>query len=157
MAGERRAYVVRDVGTPSRLGKVYKIYRYTLPSLLEALDDARFRSYEGVPQVVILVEGKRRTIIRRYEAGKQVPVERLAVAVAQIGVALDDYGSESPRSVRKIRIFYPERTVVTLAPAALRQYQVNMTQRFPPSNTEIDSICAVIIPSEPAVCLPGER
>jgi hypothetical protein len=45
MPGERRAYVVRDAGSPSRLGKLYKIYPHTLDSLLEALEDARFRSH----------------------------------------------------------------------------------------------------------------
>jgi hypothetical protein len=63
VADERRAYVVRDAGAPSRLGKVYKLYPHTLASLLEALEDARFRSHTGPPQVVI----------RRYEHGKQVP------------------------------------------------------------------------------------
>jgi hypothetical protein len=73
VADERRAYVVRDAGAPSRLGKVYKLYPHTLASLLEALEDARFRSHTGPPQVVILLAGRQRTVIRRYEHGKQVP------------------------------------------------------------------------------------
>lgn len=72
--GERRAYIVRDAGSPSRLGKLYKIYPYTLSSLLEALEDARFRSFTGPPQVVILMEGRKRTVIRRFEHGRQAAV-----------------------------------------------------------------------------------
>ncbi len=71
MPGERRAYVVRDAGTSSRLGKLYKIYPYTLRSLLEALEDARFRSFTGPPQVVVLMDGRQRTVIRRFEHGRQ--------------------------------------------------------------------------------------
>jgi hypothetical protein len=72
MPGERRAYVVRDAGSPSRLGKLYKIYPHTLDALLEALEDARFRSHTGPPQIVILMEGRQQTVIRRFERGRQV-------------------------------------------------------------------------------------
>jgi hypothetical protein len=99
VAGERRAYVLRDAGSPSfmatsmsgaprgvriswsvtrgspsRMGKVYKVYPYTPKALLEAIDDARFRSYTGTPQLVVRVEGKERAVIRRFETGREVPV-----------------------------------------------------------------------------------
>jgi hypothetical protein len=47
VAEERRGYIVRDAGTPSRQGPVFKVYPYTLTALIEAIDDARFRSYAG--------------------------------------------------------------------------------------------------------------
>lgn len=71
MAAQRRAYVVRDEGTPSRLGAVYKVYPYTLRALLDALDDARFRSFGGGPQLVVRVDGQERTVIRRFENGHE--------------------------------------------------------------------------------------
>ena len=61
MAREGRAYVVRDAGSPSRMGKVYKVYPYTLKALLEAIDDARFRSYAEVQQLVVRVDGAKAT------------------------------------------------------------------------------------------------
>jgi hypothetical protein len=73
MATDRRAYVIRDAGTLSRIGKVYKVYPYTLKSLLDAIDDARYRSLAGTAQLLMLVEGKRQKIIRRFEDGKQLP------------------------------------------------------------------------------------
>ena len=64
--------MVREAGSPSRMGKVYKVYPYTLKALLEAIDDARFRSYAEVPQLVVRVDGRQRTIIRRFEHGREV-------------------------------------------------------------------------------------
>ena len=49
--------MVRDAGSPSRMGKVYKVYPYTLKALLQAIDDARFRSFAEVPQLVVRVGG----------------------------------------------------------------------------------------------------
>jgi hypothetical protein len=76
MAEVRHAYVVRDAGTPSRTGKVHQTYPYTLNALLEALDDARLRSFNAGPQLVIRVNGNERITFRRYENGKQVPIAR---------------------------------------------------------------------------------
>jgi hypothetical protein len=72
MATGSKSYAVRDAGTPSRLGKVHRVYPYDLRSLLEALDEARFRSFTGTPQVVTVVSGRQSQVIRRYEHGKQV-------------------------------------------------------------------------------------
>ena len=69
---EARGYAVRDAGMPSRLGKIYKTYPYDLRSLLEALEQARLRSFNQRPQVVTVVTGRQNQVIRRYEHGKQV-------------------------------------------------------------------------------------
>jgi hypothetical protein len=63
---EARGYAVRDAGTPSRLGKIYKTYPYDLRSLLEALEQARLRSFNEGPQVVTIVTGRQNQVIRRY-------------------------------------------------------------------------------------------
>lgn len=76
MADARRAYVVRDAGSPSRMGRVFKLYPYTLGALLAALDDARLRSYTEGPQIVIRLEGATRTVFRRYEGGREVEINR---------------------------------------------------------------------------------
>lgn len=76
MAGGRRAYVVRDSGSPSRMGRVYKVYSYTLKALLQALDDARFRSFAEVPQLVVRVDGRQRTVIRWFEHGREDSLPR---------------------------------------------------------------------------------
>lgn len=68
---ETRGYAVRDAGSPSRLGKVHRTYPYDLRSLLEALDDARLRSFHGGPQVVTVVTGRHSQVIRRFEGGRQ--------------------------------------------------------------------------------------
>lgn len=70
MAEIGKSYIVRAAGTPSRPGRVFKVYPYTLRDLLEAIDDARLRSYGHGPQVVAVAEGRRRTVIRRFEDGQ---------------------------------------------------------------------------------------
>jgi len=69
---ETRSYAVRDAGSPSRLGRVRKTYPYNLRSLLEALDDARLRSFNEGPQVVTLVRGRRSQVIRSDEHDREV-------------------------------------------------------------------------------------
>jgi hypothetical protein len=48
------------------------IFPGTLRGLLDALDAARYRSAAGTPKALIIVEGKQRQIIRRYEHGAEV-------------------------------------------------------------------------------------
>lgn len=67
-----KSYVVRHAGSPSRLGKVWRTYPYTLQSLIDAMDEARLRSYGHGQHVVAVVEGRQSTVIRRYEDGRQV-------------------------------------------------------------------------------------
>jgi hypothetical protein len=73
MATVGKSYAVRDADTGTRLGKVYKTYPYTLRSLLEALEDARLRSYNEPPQVVTVVTDRQSIVIRRYEGGRELP------------------------------------------------------------------------------------
>jgi hypothetical protein len=73
VAGERRAYLVREAGKSGRPGKVYKLYPYTLRALEQAIDDARFRSFTGTAQELVKVDGRARTVVRRFEGGREVP------------------------------------------------------------------------------------
>ncbi len=67
----RGAYVVRDEipGGPS--GNVEKLYPYTLKGLVEALEEARFRSFAGPPQVVLATGEDGMRVIRRFERGRE--------------------------------------------------------------------------------------
>jgi hypothetical protein len=47
MSTPSRSYAVRDAGSPSGLGKVYKTYPYTLDALLQVLEEARLRSFNA--------------------------------------------------------------------------------------------------------------
>lgn len=76
-----RAYVVRDADSATGAGEVARVYPYTLAGLRQALDEARFRSYGGHPQLLAVVAGEQSRVIRRYEHGKEVPVESLPAAV----------------------------------------------------------------------------
>jgi hypothetical protein len=72
MARAGAAYVVRDesTGTP---GNVDKLYPYTLRGLTDALEEARFRSFAGPPQVVAVMGDSGMKVIRRYEHGRESP------------------------------------------------------------------------------------
>jgi hypothetical protein len=66
-----RAYAVHDADASS--GEVTRLYPYTLQGLTDALEEARFRSFGGQPQVVAVVSEGRSKVIRRYERGHEVP------------------------------------------------------------------------------------
>jgi hypothetical protein len=68
-SGERRQYVVRN----ARTGEAWKTYPYSLASLLEALDDARLRSYSEGQQTIARVIGGEEITFRRFENGQEVP------------------------------------------------------------------------------------
>src|SRR5579863_4411786 len=70
-----RAYVVRDADGGS--GEVTKVYAYTLKGLTTALEDARFRSFRGTPQAVVVMRDGESAIIRRFEQGHEVPLPPL--------------------------------------------------------------------------------
>jgi len=77
MADAARGYLVRDADTTGgKRGKVDQIYPYTLRGLTEALEEARFRSHSGAPQVLAILGagGGGNRIIRRFEGGREVPV-----------------------------------------------------------------------------------
>jgi hypothetical protein len=76
MARAGSAYVVRDDSAGPALGdtapgNVDKLYPYTLKGLTEALEEARFRSYAGPPQVVLVKAESGLKRIRRYENGRE--------------------------------------------------------------------------------------
>jgi hypothetical protein len=67
-----RAYVVRDADGGS--GEVTQVYAYTLKGLTTALEDARFRSFHGAPQAVVVMRDGHSAVIRRFEQGREVPL-----------------------------------------------------------------------------------
>ncbi|MGH3251499.1 MAG: hypothetical protein ACRDOI_35550 [Trebonia sp.] len=73
MARAGGAYVVRDDGTGTAPGNVDRIYPYTLKGLTDALEEARFRSFGGPPQVVMVAAEGGMKVIRRYEHGRESP------------------------------------------------------------------------------------
>jgi hypothetical protein len=73
MARAGGAYVVRDDGAGPMPGNVDKLYPYTLKGLTDALEEARFRSFAGPPQVVMVAAEGGMKIIRRYEHGRESP------------------------------------------------------------------------------------
>jgi hypothetical protein len=73
MARAGSAYVVRDETAGGVSGNVDKLYPYTLKGLTEALDEARFRSFTGPPQVVLIVTEDGMKVIRRYSHGRERP------------------------------------------------------------------------------------
>ena len=75
------AYVVRDeeAGGPASAGKdsldqgnLDQLYPYTLRGLTDALEDARFRSFAGPPQLVLVRGATGLKVIRRYVGGREV-------------------------------------------------------------------------------------
>jgi hypothetical protein len=73
MARARSAYVVRDDAAGAAPGSVDMLFPYTLKGLTDALDEARFRSFAGPPQVVVAMSATGMKVIRRYENGRERP------------------------------------------------------------------------------------
>jgi hypothetical protein len=71
MARAGSAYVVRDDSAGTTSGNVDKLYPYTLKGLTDALEEARFRSFAGPPQVVLVKAESGLKPIRRYEHGRE--------------------------------------------------------------------------------------
>jgi hypothetical protein len=75
MTEAARGYLVRDAdSTRGKGAKVDQIYPYTLRGLTEALEEARFRSHSGAPQVLAILGTGNSRVIRRFEDGREVPV-----------------------------------------------------------------------------------
>jgi hypothetical protein len=75
MTEAARGYLVRDADPARGQGaKVDQIYPYTLRGLTEALEEARFRSHSGAPQVLAVLRTGNTRVIRRFERGREVPV-----------------------------------------------------------------------------------
>jgi hypothetical protein len=78
MTEAARGYLVRDAdSTRGKGAKVDQIYPYTLRGLTEALEEARFRSHSGAPQVLAILGTGNTRVIRRFENGREVPVTPL--------------------------------------------------------------------------------
>lgn len=75
MARAGSAYIVRDEGADTASGNVDKLYPHTLRGLTEALEEARFRSYAGPPQVVLVMGEAGLKPVRRYENGREIKVQ----------------------------------------------------------------------------------
>jgi hypothetical protein len=73
MARSGGAYVVRDDGAGTTPVNVDRLYPYTLKGLTDALEEARFRSFAGPPQVVMIMGERGMKVIRRYEHGRESP------------------------------------------------------------------------------------
>jgi hypothetical protein len=83
MTEAARGYLVRDADPARGKGaKVDQIYPYTLRGLTEALEEARFRSHSGAPQVLAILGTGNTRIIRRFEDGREVPVAPLSTPLA---------------------------------------------------------------------------
>jgi hypothetical protein len=75
----RKAYVVRVADSDIPSGDVTQVYAYTLKGLTTALEDARLRSFGGIPQEVVVMTDGQSTVIRRFDHGREVPVTPLAL------------------------------------------------------------------------------
>ena len=83
MTEAARGYLVRDAdSTRGKGAKVDQIYPYTLRGLTEALEEARFRSHSGAPQVLAILGTGNTRVIRRFENGREVPVAPLGTLLA---------------------------------------------------------------------------
>jgi hypothetical protein len=91
MTGAARGYLVRDADkTDGKGAKVDQLYPYTLRGLTEALEQARFRSHSGAPQVLAILGTGNSRVIRRFENGREVPVAPLSELLATTAVARHD-------------------------------------------------------------------
>jgi hypothetical protein len=101
-----KGYVVRDAETTGgKGGKVDQLYPYTLRGLTEALEEARFRSHSGAPQVLAVLGVGNTRVIRRFERGREVPVAPLselltALATAARSSALTEHTAEIAAAIR---------------------------------------------------------
>lgn len=69
-----RAYLVRDEPEGARRHPD-KVFPYNLRGLLAAIDEARWRSFGDIAQVVIVRRDGASWPIRRFERGEEVPVD----------------------------------------------------------------------------------
>jgi hypothetical protein len=67
-----KVYVVEDADTSSTPKGPRAEFPGTLQCLIDALDAAAYRSAADTPKAIVIVEGKQRQPIRRFEGGKEV-------------------------------------------------------------------------------------
>jgi hypothetical protein len=72
MATAAKTDVVEDAEKRSDPKTARTPFPGTLAGLLDALAAARYRSAAGTPKVVVIIEGRHRTVIRRFEGGTEV-------------------------------------------------------------------------------------
>lgn len=72
MATAAKSYVVEDADAGAKWKIPPAVFPGTLQGLLDALDAARYRSAAGTPKAVIIVQGRQRQPIRRFEGGREV-------------------------------------------------------------------------------------
>ena len=100
MTEAARGYLVRDAdSTRGKGAKVDQIYPYTLRGLTEALEEARFRSHSGAPQVLAILGTGNTRVIRRFENGREVPVAPLAELPPPLLTAATGCRPRQPRAV----------------------------------------------------------
>src|ERR1700722_4660761 len=109
MTDAAKGYLVRDAEATGGKGrKVDQIYPYTLRGLTEALEEARFRSHSGSPQVLAILGTGNTKVIRRFEDGREVPVAPLADPLAaatggpQLGADRADGGDRRRQPRREV-------------------------------------------------------
>lgn len=67
-----KVYAVEDADKKAKSGIQPETFPGTLAGLLDALDAARYGSAAGTPKALIIVQGKQRQPIRRFEGGREV-------------------------------------------------------------------------------------
>jgi hypothetical protein len=72
MATVEKTYLVQDADKKSHAKGTDTVFPGTLNGLLDALEAARYRSAAGSPKALIIVQGKQRQTIRRFEGGREV-------------------------------------------------------------------------------------
>ena len=71
MAKAGKEYVVEDADPEASSDIPAGTFPGPLAGLLDALDAARYRSAAGTPKALVIVEGKDRQVIRRFENGNE--------------------------------------------------------------------------------------
>ena len=72
MASAAKIYVVEDADESAKSGIPPGEFPGTLAGLIDALDAARYRSAAaGAPIALVIAEGEKRQVIRRFESGHE--------------------------------------------------------------------------------------
>jgi hypothetical protein len=125
MARAGGAYVVRDDGAGReqgagvQQGSVDQLFPYTLKGLTDALEEARFRSFAGPPQLVLVKADSGLKVIRRYEHGRETGAQHQPPALLPGGPG-DGSGAGRRHSFWMIhRVINGGRTAPAGRPAAV--------------------------------------
>lgn len=66
-----KTYVVEDADKNAKPKTQPAVFPGTLQGLLDALDAGRYRSAAGTPKAVVILQGRQRQPIRRFENGQE--------------------------------------------------------------------------------------